>query len=425
MILQKLFNWTLVATLEFAGLLGVAFTSSLLAQTSSSDRNEQKKMEENLELRIRAFLSEIVSNKQEVSDWLAERILPFCKYDSQLGFIHRDRTFNEGIGGSACTYTYEKSGERLRSHYGNLACRVNTYGDSFTSCEQVNDGETWQEKLAAHLREPVRNFGVGGYSVYLTYLRMKREEVNVPAKYIIFNIYDDDHFRNLISWQRITSGKSSKSFHPTTPYVKVNPSTGEFQEFGNPCPTRESVYQLCDLNWVYDRFKDDFVLAVMLARSGKSQENDGFLTSLAAKHKWESQVDYSGDNVSKAANSQYAKAGLFASMRIVEKVEAFAEANRKKVLYVLSCGPDNIAKRLKGEPRFDQDFVDFLRNKGLPYIDLMEAHASDYQQFKISIPEYINRYFVGHYSPQGNFFYAFSLKDRIVSMLEPRPLPYR
>src|SRR5262249_10371259 len=162
-----------------------------------------------------------------------------------------------------------------------------------------------------------------------------------------------------------------------------------------------------------------------LARSGKSRENDEFLTNLVAKHKWRTQVDYSGDNVSKAANSQYAKAGMFASMRIIEKTEEFAEANGKKVLYVLSCGPDNIAKRLRGEPRFDQEFVDFLRKKGLPYIDLMEAHASDYQQFKISIPEYINRYFVGHYSPQGNFFYAFSLKDRIVSMLEPRPLPYR
>ena len=29
----------------------------------------------------------------------------------------------------------------------------------------MNDGETWQEYLAAHLREPIRNYGVGGYSV--------------------------------------------------------------------------------------------------------------------------------------------------------------------------------------------------------------------------------------------------------------------
>jgi hypothetical protein len=46
------------------------------------------------------------------------------------------------------------------------ACRVHTYGDSFTHCDQVSDGETWQEFLAAHLQEPVKNFGVGGYSVF-------------------------------------------------------------------------------------------------------------------------------------------------------------------------------------------------------------------------------------------------------------------
>jgi len=409
-------------------LATVVDSISLLAQVPSSVGNEQKKIEEKLEPLIRMFLSRIMPTKQEVSDWLAERILPFCRYDSHLGFVHRDRRFKEGVDGSVCTYTYETSGERARSRHGDAPCRINTYGDSFTSCEQVNDGETWQQVLAAHLGEPVRNFGVGGYSVYLTYLRMKQEETKVPAEYIIFNVYDDDHFRNLISWQRITSGKSSKSFHPTTPYVKVNSTTQEFQEFENPCPTRESVYKLCDPDWVYERFKDDFVLGVMLARSGegkKSDAKDGFLASLALKHKWATQVDYSGDNVSKAANSQYARAGMFASMRIVEKVEAFAEANRKKVIYVLSCGPDNIAKRLVGEPRFDQEFVDFLRNKRLPYVDLMQAHVADYQQFKINVTEYINRYFVGHYNPRGNFFYAFSLKDRIVDTLEPRPFPYR
>jgi hypothetical protein len=44
--------------------------------------------------------------------------------------------------------------------------RINTYGDSFTQCAQVSDGETWQEILAAHLGEPIGNFGVSGYGVH-------------------------------------------------------------------------------------------------------------------------------------------------------------------------------------------------------------------------------------------------------------------
>ena len=54
--------------------------------------------------------------------------------------------------------------------------------------------------VAAHLQEPVRNFGVGGWSVYQAYLRMLREEQSAPAEFIVFNIYDDNHFRNLDSW---------------------------------------------------------------------------------------------------------------------------------------------------------------------------------------------------------------------------------
>ena len=37
----------------------------------------------------------------------------------------------------------------------------------------------------------------------------------------------------------------------------------------------------------------------------------------------------------------------------------------------------------------------------------------------------MKRYFIGHYSPAGNHFFAFSLKDRIVPWLDPPPITYR
>ena len=60
--------------------------------------------------------------------------------------------------------------------YKDKPCRINTYGNSFTLCHQVSDGETWQEYLAGHLGEPIRNFGMGGFGVYQAYRRMVREE---------------------------------------------------------------------------------------------------------------------------------------------------------------------------------------------------------------------------------------------------------
>ena len=55
-------------------------------------------------------------------------------------------------------------------------------GDSFTHCDQVSDGETWQEFLASHIREPVKNFGVGGYSVFQAVKRMERVQAGTDTK---------------------------------------------------------------------------------------------------------------------------------------------------------------------------------------------------------------------------------------------------
>ena len=104
-----------------------------------------------------------------------------------------------------------------------------------------------------------------------------------------------------------------------------------------------------------------------------------------------------------------------------------------KVLYVLSYGfLGDVAKRIREGYRFDQELVDFLQRKGLPYIDTMEAHVTDYIKYnpnvdesKMTIEEYLKRYYVGHYNPLGNFFQAFAIKDKLVEMLEPKPIPYR
>ena len=92
---------------------------------------------------------------------------------------------------------------------------------------------------------------------------------------------------------------------------------------------------------------------------------------------------------------------------------------------MLSYGPNNIAKALNGEPRFDRSFVDFLKVKKLPFVDLMEAHVADFGNFRCTVKDYIGRYYIGHYGPAGNSFCAFALKDKLVAMLEPKPVSYR
>ena len=112
----------------------------------------------------RDYLESILYTPQEVKDLISGTGSHGEKYDPDLGWVVADRQMRNGMDNSISTYRYDPSGARHMIHYANKPCRINTYGDSFTHCDQVSDGETWQEVLAAHLIEPLRNYGVGGYS---------------------------------------------------------------------------------------------------------------------------------------------------------------------------------------------------------------------------------------------------------------------
>ena len=261
--------------------------------------------------------------------------------------------------------------------------------------------------MAAHFCEPVRNFGVGGYSVYQTYLRMKREEARAPSECIVFGIFEDDHFRSFTSWQSVFAGKNTQHIAPTLPHIDVDLKTRGFVERENSCPTPESLYNLCDLDWVYDTFKDDFDLRVRLEYLEHLKEYPG-----------DSLLDF-------GERTEYTKAALFGSMRIVDKVAEFAKSRKTKLLVVLSYGNRAITKAFRDGRRFDQEFVDHLQDLGVPYIDLLEAHKADFAKFSVGLEDYLSSYFIGHYNPLGNFFTAFATKDKLADMLEPRPISYQ
>ena len=46
---------------------------------------------------------------------------------------------------------------------------------------------------------------------------------------------------------------------------------------------------------------------------------------------------------------------------------------------------------------------------------------------KYSVPfdDYKKLYFIGHYNPRGNHFFAYSIKDTVVEWFEPKPITYQ
>jgi len=378
------------------------------------------------EKKIAAFASKLAYGTNAVDLWVQDK-LPFARYDSALGWLLVDGHWKDGVDGSWSDYNYNGSHERRMINYADKPCRINSYGDSFTQCHQVSDGETWQETLAAHLGEPIRNFGVGGWSVYQAYLRMLREEKRVPADVIIFNIWSDDHYRNLDAWRNIRVRATGGFAEPTLPYVRVNLETYEFVQHPNPCPTKESCYNLCDVDWIVNRFKDDFAFRTQLAHefAGNKQVDRKYdsVREMAQTFGINTRID-SAESMNLSAHELHTKAALYSSMRIVELIEAFAKENNKKVLYVLSMNSIDVARMAREGTRFDQEFVDFMKKQGLPYVDLLEAHMVDFAKYRIDVDEYLKQYYIGHYNPRGNFFHAWAMKDALVEMLDPKPYGY-
>ena len=343
-------------------------------------------------------------------------------FHPELGWVIQDTIRHDGINGSRAFYRYEPSGARKRINFPDAVARIHTYGDSFTHCDQVSDGETWQEYLAAHLGEPIENFGVGGYSVYQAFRRMKFVEERHPAEYIVLNIYDDDHYRNLDSWRNIRLPTAREG---PLPHVRVNVEKNEVVEVDNLCPTIQDVHKLRDLDWVVETFGDDPGLLIAVLGEVEGRIPAQAVSEVAAKFG----VPYSAGRRAMVDPEElrevHTGAALFSTIKILGMVERYINETGKKLFVVLSYSAGGVRPRLLGEDRFDQVLIDYLKTRAYPWVDLREAHRAEFKTFNLDADAYLKRYYIGHYGPAGNFFCAWALKNKLVEWLDPKPKAYR
>ena len=390
-----------------------------------------KGQENDFEVHVREYLRTIIPGRQRVEDFITGEYGPRDKrpgeifqYDSELGWVHHEAIGSTGVDGSKVFYNYESDGARKIINFPDKPSRIRTYGNSFTHCSQANNNETWEEYLAAHIQEPVRNYGVGGHSVYQAYRRMLKVEKQTSGGYIILNIWDDDHYRNLDAWRSIRFGYGSRCGF-TLPHLRVNVAKGSCKQIENISKRPKDLFRLCDEDYLWRTFKDDPILKmVMAARRGGSNISETLINPVAVTF---------GIPDEKIANTETAKkikkihteAALFATKNVVTWTEEFAKDTGKKLMIMLTFGQGNIAKHLAGEPGFDQDFVDWLEDKPYPVIDMRDVFAADYKKYKVDIDQYLAPFYNGHHTPRGNFFTAWAIKDRVIQWLNPKPLPYR
>ena len=386
--------------------------------------------QETAKLSFEQYLKETVVTRELIDRFL--RGPSWARFDPELGYVLDNYLPLDGMDRSATLSTIQSNGARTSFVYSRKKCRINTYGNSFTHCHQVSDAETWQEYLAGHLGEPIRNFGMGGYGVYQAYRRMVREESSDHgAEYLIFYLWGDDHIRSLLRCrhaiiQKTWDDQGGRMFHNNFwSNLEMDLATGRFVEKDNLLPTRESLYRMTDSQWMADHLKDDLALQLYAFKRGYIRElNREQVSRLAARLNYA--LDWSTEStLRQQASDLLDKYSLNATEYILQKARDFAVKNKKKLLVILFDPGRVLPEMRQTGKRYDQQIVDYLTRDGFDFFDMNEVHLLDFQNYKLSFADYMKIYFIGHYNPRGNHFFAYSIKNKVVEWLDPKPITYQ
>ena len=382
-----------------------------------------------------SYIRSHLPSKKELDVFLND--VSWAKFDPEVGYTLGSYVPRDGVAGSATISTSQADGTRTSTVYRGRPCRINTYGNSFTQCHQVSDGETWQEYLAAHLGEPIRNYGMGGFGLYQSYRRLVREEqTDNGAEYVMLYIWGDDHRRSLLrcrymligAWNRRQNSQEGigRMFHGNFwSNIEMNLETGKLEEHDSRLSTRESLYRMNDPEWMVENLRDDLALQMGLYLRGEIRDIDVARLKSLSEHLGKPLLIIEGRPDRSSIEELLDAYSFAATKQILRQAREFTEDRKKKLLVIL-LDPYRVTRAmLDGKPRYDQEIVDFLQQNKFRTFDMNVVHQEDYKSFNLSPADYMKRYYIGHYSPSGNHFFAFALKDNVVDWLVPKPLPYR
>jgi hypothetical protein len=345
-----------------------------------------------------------------------------------------------------CSYRFDpRGGHRRLVNSPEQPCRINTYGDSFTQCAQVSDGETWQEVLAAHFREPIRNFGIQGYGVYQAYRRALRVEASdLAAEYLILDIWDDAHRRSLdaarwirVAWMRRDLPRGGPDGYPVHGFpwahLRYDLRQGAFVERPGLCRKAEDLRKLVGPENYYRAFKDDPVAHLFTLRHGGDApvaeleplaEAFGLTVNLRARAPGRRMA---------AARRLHETYSLRATMHVLDRLRAWARAHGRKLMVLLSYDVPSVKTFIRTGERFDADLLPYLRDRQIRHVDFLAKAAEEYKAYRLSVDRFIERFYIeragaqvfGHYNPYGNFWFAFAMRRELLDWLDPKPAPYR
>ncbi|PHQ62558.1 MAG: hypothetical protein COC08_00035 [Maribacter sp.] len=369
--------------------------------------------------------------KEELDIFINEN--SWAQFDPEVGYILGNYMPHDGLDNSSTLSTVMEDGARTNMTYANKPCRINTYGDSFTHCHQVSDSETWQEYLAGHLGEPIRNFGMGGFGIYQAYRRLiRREKADKDSKYVILYLWGDDYVRSVFRCRYATyyqdwNDYGGYMFHGNFwANIEMDTKTGKLVEKENRISNKEDIYKMSDPEFMYENLKDDLMVQLHLLSLDKvnTDVDTKGLNKLADILNLP-KIDFSSPEKMKSTATALKDNYSFAATKyILEKTRKFCKENGKELMLVHFDPSNVLIPMAKGEARYDQVMIDYIKAEGYRYFDMNEVHLEDFKKFNLTLEEYMDRYFIGHYKPAGNHFFAYAIKNQIVDWLDPKPITY-
>ncbi len=390
---------------------------------------------------VHKFLERALLRREQVDGFLDFSSNYWAYFDSELGYLLRSSTFQDGIDDCWTFQNYVYQGERKMINFPDQPCRINTYGNSFTQGAQVSDGETWQEILAAHFGEPIRNFGIGGHGFYHAWKRLQRiESTEKSTDYVILNTWGDDHLRSVNCWRWLTyfdtwdKADQDPLFHGNPwDYLRLD-SYGNLLKCDSKISDSESLYRLCDLSEVIQLFGDDLVVQILAGLDAPEHITAEFIEKVSEVSGQKDRIDVSSPEAAqKSLWRAYCAYAVRTSILLLSEIKEYVEKHGKQLLILLSYPFQSVVEIAKGIDRHEEEVTDWhpapfrkaLEDHDIPYIDTLYSHLKDFQEHRLSPDDYVKKYYIGHYNPEGNQFFARAIREELIRWLDPAPPAYR
>jgi hypothetical protein len=214
-------------------------------------------------------------------------------------------------------------------------------------------------------------------------------------------------------------------------HIRYDLDSGCFVELDGPLNEAEELRKLVGKENYYEFFKDDHVVHLYTLREGGDapvEELEKIAEAFGVK------VDLRNpDSRAKDALKLHHAYGVKSTEYLIDKFQDWAKANNRNLMIILSYDVPAVMRYLDDGPRFDQEFVEYLDERGYPYIDFLPKKKEEYANFKLDVEPFLERFYIeragaqvfGHYNPYGNFWFAHSMRNELVEWLSPKPPAYQ